>query len=527
MRIPFDSLTLSAVVAEWQIFARAKVQKIIAPNEATIVISVYAGRERHLLLNWSAEFARAHEVSFRPKSAEVLTEFCTALRRNLLGGRIEVIRQRGFDRILEVGISSTSGDFMLVAELMGKHSNVMLVDSAGRVVAAAKWIGRRHSRRPILPNQPYEPPPFEPKPSLLQATPGANLREFEGLSPFLLRLIEAGTPLESIQESVKSDSYQAVIVPGSGAYPVSVAPLGLPETRAESISLALESHFEPASEAAMVEREQRQLAIQLERIVDAKQVALSGLNQALEAAQNSRRIQETGELILAYQAQIETGQTELAVWDYQGEPIKIPLLPDLTPAENADRLFRKARNAKAHAEDVRAQAAVMEADIAELRRLLGDLAIATTLAETGAVRSKADRHKWLTRQTGPTAKEDRPFAGHSVREAQSPGGYRVLYGLNATSNDFLTTKVAKPNDWWLHVRGATSAHVVIQTHNQPLRVGPADIEFAAKIAVRNSVQKHASYVPVDYTLKKYVRKPRGSAPGFAAYSQEKTLHVDP
>jgi predicted ribosome quality control (RQC) complex YloA/Tae2 family protein len=108
----------------------------------------------------------------------------------------------------------------------------------------------------------------------------------------------------------------------------------------------------------------------------------------------------------------------------------------------------------------------------------------------------------------------------------SPAGWKVFYGENATSNDYLTTKVAKPNDYWLHVRGVTSAHVVLQTHNQPERVQREDLMFAAKLAVSKSLSKHSSYVSVDYTLKKHVRKPKKSPPGFVTYSQEKVLHVE-
>ena len=108
----------------------------------------------------------------------------------------------------------------------------------------------------------------------------------------------------------------------------------------------------------------------------------------------------------------------------------------------------------------------------------------------------------------------------------APGGYRVLYGENAESNDYLTLRVAKPNDWWLHIRGSQSAHVVVQTLNQPDKVQRETLLFAAKVAVMNSPSKHAGFVPVDYTLKKYVRKPKGSKVGAAVYTHEKTLHVD-
>jgi predicted ribosome quality control (RQC) complex YloA/Tae2 family protein len=102
----------------------------------------------------------------------------------------------------------------------------------------------------------------------------------------------------------------------------------------------------------------------------------------------------------------------------------------------------------------------------------------------------------------------------------------VLFGENAESNDYLTLRVARPNDYWLHVRGSTSAHVVIVTGNHPEKIGTEHLIFAARVAVQNSASKHAGYVPVDYTLKRYVRRPRGAPKGTALYTHEKTLHIE-
>jgi predicted ribosome quality control (RQC) complex YloA/Tae2 family protein len=124
------------------------------------------------------------------------------------------------------------------------------------------------------------------------------------------------------------------------------------------------------------------------------------------------------------------------------------------------------------------------------------------------------------------AKEDRPYEGHRVRELLGPGGFTILYGETAEANDYLTLRVAKPNDYWLHLRGGVSAHVVIQTGNHPEKVQKEVLLFAAKVVVQHSPSKHAGYVPVDYTLKKHVRKPRGAPKGTALYTHEKTLHIE-
>jgi predicted ribosome quality control (RQC) complex YloA/Tae2 family protein len=111
--------------------------------------------------------------------------------------------------------------------------------------------------------------------------------------------------------------------------------------------------------------------------------------------------------------------------------------------------------------------------------------------------------------------------------AQTVDGWEILHGENATSNDYLTTKVARPDDLWLHVRASASAHVVIRTGGRPDRVPPRVLESAARVAAAHSESKHSGLVPVDYVLRKHVRKPRKSGPGRVTYQNEKTLFIAP
>ena len=113
-----------------------------------------------------------------------------------------------------------------------------------------------------------------------------------------------------------------------------------------------------------------------------------------------------------------------------------------------------------------------------------------------------------------------------MRELLGPSGFTILYGENAEANDYLLVRVAKPNDYWLHVRGSASAHAIVVTKNRPEKVSKDVLMYAAKIVVQNSPSKHSKYVPVDYTLRKYVRKPKGATKGTALYTHEKTLHVE-
>ena len=165
-------------------------------------------------------------------------------------------------------------------------------------------------------------------------------------------------------------------------------------------------------------------------------------------------------------------------------------------------------------------------DKEEILAVLERMELASALDEVQKLKDHADLRKWLHKAHVPLPKEERPYEGHSIRETLSPAGWRVLYGTGPTANDFLTTKVGRPNDWWLHVRGAPSAHVILITNNHPEKVQRPDLMFAAEIAAKNSPAKHSGLVLVDYVLKKHVRKPRKSAPGFATYSQERTLQLE-
>lgn len=538
LRTPFDSITLAAVLDESSFLVGAKVQRIIQPDEQAILLGLYsAGDEHQFLINWHPDLFRAHILSRRPQAPTDPPTFCMTLRKYIGGGRLEFMRQRGLDRIIDFGFTSAHGDFQLVVELMGKHSNVILVDRNRRILAAAKTVSAKLSRRPIQVGKLYEPPPFDPKPSILEAKPDDNLKQFEGYSPFLAKLLtpqyiggnsdESASHLVDIQSALKSKAWSPHFSDQAGAYPLDFTALDPTAVPRQSLSIALENAYALRESRDALHGQRQQLQTQLQRVIDARRAALLGIEEAIATANRAHQIQSEAELILAYQGSIKLGDKTLEAYDYEGNPKTVKLDPEQTPIENANRLFNKAKHAKERKAEVETQQQRLNLDLLQVESLLTKLEQATTAQELDELKELAKTKNYLHQTGAPKAKEDRPFEGHTIRELLSPGGYRILYGTNATSNDYLTTRVAKGNDLWFHVRGQTSAHVILQTSGNPDKVQKSDLIFAAQISVRNSVAKHGSYVPVDYTLKKYVRKPRGSAAGLAVYEREKTLHVDP
>jgi len=495
-RIPFDAAVLTQIVAELGRFEGARIQNIWQPNDLTIVLELYAGTEAYLLLSADPIDARAHLTAVRGRNQDHPTSFLSACRSNLVGKRIDRIAQIAHDRVLEID----AGNVTILTEMMGKHSNIIL-HADGRVIDAAKRIGPSKSSRIILPSR-----PFELAPTLGQG----------GDSPFLRRLKDAG-PLDP-------GNFYA---PGYGAYPYSLAPLGYDQLERESLNLAVDQHFALEGPRREAEHLRRSLQGQLKRVLEARETALHGLDEAADAGGMAARWQQMGELLLAYSYQITPEATRFETEDYSGNPILVKLDPEKSPVENANRYFEKAKKAKARLPMIEEQRARILAEREEIEAALYRLEGEPSLKEVEAVQDRAKERKWLNRPNlAQVEKEERPYQGHRVREALAPHGFTVLYGENAAANDYLTMRVAKPDDWWLHVRGGTSAHAIIPTGRKPEKVPTETLLFAAKLVVANSIMKHASYVPVDYTLKKYVRKPRGSKAGAVLYTHEKTLYID-
>ncbi len=519
MRIPFDSLCLAAVLHELQPLIGAKVQKWQQVNPTTIVAELYAGRAYYLWISWDAEFARL-TLGPPPSTKGELSPLISELRKRSGGGRLVKAVQIGFDRLAELELSAESGNVVLITELMGKHSNVMLVDDHRSLISAAKWVGPTRSKRPILPGQPYQRPPTWRRVSPDEQT----IRE--SLSPFLRDRIDDGaiTP-SAVLGALQKGKFNPHLIPHLGVYPLST---GLPgETPSSEYSFAAETLFQIFQEESRVAQAKASLAVQLQRVKLAREVALSGLFEAADTASRATQLQQTGELILAYGFQAFAGTTALKVTDYAGNLLDITLNPEISIQENADKWFKKAKRAKEGAGEVQEQIKRISEDLEKVHSLLSNLEHYNAFADIEKAREYARAHRWLHSHVLPTSvKEERPYAGHKIKTLQAPAGYTILYGENAEANDYLTLRMGKPNDLWLHVRGNTSTHVLIQTANQPDKVPQEVIKFAAQVAARHSPLKHSSYVPVDYTLKKYVRRPKGAAKGTVFYTHEKTIHVD-
>jgi len=565
MRIPFDSLCLRAAAQEIErTLAGAQVQHVAQPAPTDVVLTLRArGATHRLLLSCDARHARVHLTVIRHPNPPAPPAFCMACRRHLEGSRLAAAAQRGFDRVLDLHFRSAAGlEHTLVAELMGRHSNLILLAETGAVIDACKRISHRLSRhREVLPGRPYAPPPgqedrlrpFDPgaveaaQSAVAAGDPEAAAARlmvaFEGMSPFLaqeivLRALHA--PLREVWEEVfgaaARGEWSPVLVRGCDVQPIGAYPLPTVQYPADvqharsTLSLALD-HLHSAL-AAREEREAlaRGLEAGIRRALEGRRRRMEALRQAIAESKRAEEHRRLGELLLANLHRVEpkAGLVEVEDAFGDGSRIVIPLDPRLSGTENAEQLFRRYRKARGSAEVSAALLDRVEREARALERALDDI---PTRDASGLKALQADlaREQLLRPQDAPASaeKERRPdFEGRRIRTVTTPDGWEILVGENAEANDYLTTRVAAPNDYWLHVRAGASAHVVIRTGRRG-QVPPSVLRIAAGLAARHSPSRHSSLVPVDYTLRKHVRRPRGAAPGTVLYRNEKTLYVEP
>lgn len=558
--ISFDSLNLYAVLTECQPLVGGRIQDIRQPEPLTVVLEVYAQRREHyLLLSADAQFARLHMVSKRPPNAPAPPPFLQSLRKHIEGGTLTHIEQIGFDRIVGLHVRTREGEYRLMVELMGKHSNIILVNPSGLIQSALKWVSPKQSAvRPIRSAERYQLPPTRVESlrnpltlsdaewrALWEQAEGDWQAYLEGLSGFTAQELNAVAEggLENLLawvERLRHARWEPIVVrePETrrvlGAYPFPTLqfPTEWQHPR-QSVNSAWETVFEERIHHARLDALRNTLLPALRKALQARQRALEEVERALEEGLHAERWQLWGELILAFGHTLEPGASRLLAPDYTHPDmptIEIPIDPNRSVVENAERYFQKARRAREHQNELAQRYGALSEEAEALRLALERAENASTEAELRPLLEEARARGWL-RETAPLhpakrAEKD-PFEGHRIRVHLSPDGYQVLVGENAEANDYLLTRVARPNDWWLHVRTGTGAHVIIRTNNQPERVPRRTLEFAARLAAQNSADKHAHIVEVDYTLRKYVRKPKGAPSGFALYTHEKTLAVRP
>ena len=547
----FDALTLAAVTEEIRLrILGGRVQAAVQPDSLTLSLEIYAGQVRHdLVLSAEASHPRICFASEKPRrGTENPSPLLLQMRKYLVGARLSDVEQPPWERILRLRFERGGEALTLIAEIMGRHSNLILTDDAGAILECVKRVGSDVNRyRVVLPNRAYVAPPAQGKPSLPEWTEArlasllAERAEIpaervlvgavRGLSPLAAResLYRAGGPdaasllaaLHALFAPIQTGDWTPS-VGLEGGIPAAYAPYSLthmPDCQpAESISRAIEA-YRAAKEAADPYAAAR--ASVRAQIADAEKT-LARRRAALEREavpqEEVDALRERGQVLLNHLRAVPKGSDEITLPGLTDEPMRIELNPRLTPVENAQRYFKAYQKARAASAEIPAKLEALAAEEAYLTQLAADLAlarsrpeiddVASVLAEAGY--AKESRPRSRSRPAGPLA-------------LHSPDGFLVLVGRNSRQNEEITFKAASPDDLWLHARGLAGAHVVIRSGGRA--IPPSTLEFAARLAAHHSAARGQSSVQVDWTLRKHVRRMQGGRPGMVWYAREQSLVV--
>jgi predicted ribosome quality control (RQC) complex YloA/Tae2 family protein len=559
----FDSLTLHHVTHELhQTLLGGTIRHIEQANPTTFSFKIGQGAQTHwFTLSAHSVHARAHLIQ-KPPPGQKQSYFADFLSTHLKHGTITEIEQLGWDRILKITVQPKSDEPIqpprkaIIAEFMGKHSNIILIDTTDdRILECLKHIDETMSRyREVLPGETYTLPPQQEKldPLALDKAVFSDLfltsdvtwkslfNKIDGLSPTLTREIIARAEKTGLWEA-----YQQVIAyfdPNhaspqlimDGEDPIAASPITLyqfPNATShpfDTMSEALTAYYDAITLKETKASEKHTLRQALEKQKNLLQRKESALQEDLERAEKSEDYRIQGELILANLHKITRGQKQVELQNYYSPELKIltiPLNPELTPSDNAQTFFKKYTKAKRGYSQIQQRLAELEAEQEVLRSYESKVESVDTLEALSRIHAEFIGNGYLkTQQQGKQQQEksEGPF-----RKYISTNGFHIYVGRNSQSNDLLLRQIAKPRDMWLHAKQIHGSHVIIRNpENRPDIPMPTLLQ-AAQLAAFYSKAHHSSYVPVDYTWARYVVKRKGNVAGYVHYTHEKTLYVEP
>ena len=568
-----DGLTLAACVSELKnILPGAKVQKILMPSREEIVLSLYSQEQGTFRLSLSADAGNCavYITSYIKPNPKTAPAFCMLLRKHLSAAKITSVNQKGLDRVLIISFEAKDEMMQqthleLIVEIMGKHSNIILVKDQ-RVLDSIRRVSVDiSSKRQVLPGSSYTSPPTEQyNPVTLSQT---SLEEL--LSP--MRDINLSRFLTSHFEGMSGQTAEEIIhLSGVDATPASFSATQiriLAKTLKDFYHSAL-SHPRPciqmnaqdfpvffSSVPYQTYPDQNRMFFDtankmldyfytkrdaIRRLTQRKDMlsgilkkALAKLNkkikiylESIQAAKKAETLTGNAQMITANIYRLKKGMNRFEAADFTtGNPVSIPLDITLTPAQNAQKIFKKATKLKT-AEKINTR------QLKEATEERDALSSTLTHIQKAEDLSDLDEIAWQMEKDGllpdRRRKKTAPPPESSPRLFTSASGYTIMVGKNDRQNDIVTMRLAEKSDIWFHAKNIPGSHVLLQTHGAALdQIDDETVLLAASLAAKYSAAVQSDKTPVDYTQRQNVKKPPGSRPGKVIYDHYFTVYVKP
>lgn len=554
----FDGIVTRAMVRELQDrILLGKIEKVYQPEADELVFHIHTKNGNvKLLASAGSAHARVCFITENPVNPPAPLAFCMLLRKHLQGGRITEITQKDSERIIEISLETLNelGFTMskkLIFEIMGKHSNIVLVDIAsGKIIDSIKRVSFDVNRvRQILPGMIYQYPPAQDKiPFLeisaeqLEALPADGkliLRSVGGIAPAFAEelALRAGVQrsgyLSDVLAAIESPNHAdaRVYLDESGA-PIDFYPVALSELEEsctvrhfDDLSSAMEFYFGKKESSNQGRQKSHDLIRAVNALLDKMYLKKKRLSEDLLKAENSEDLRLYGELLTANIHLIQPGMKSVEVTNYyDGSTLSIPLDVKLSPSKNAQHYFKKYGKSKTAIKEKQIQLDENEAEIKYLESVLSFLENTDDVVEIESIRAELVETGYVRRRRQAGGFKEKKYKPAPYRYTLS-NGMSVLVGRNNKENDILTFKTAGNKDLWLHTKDIPGSHVIVQSGG--VELDEEAVWEAAAIAAYHSKARTSENVPVDYVQIKYVKKPAGAKPGMVIFTNNRTVYVNP
>ncbi len=575
----YDGFVTRSVVCELsQKLLGGKIDKIYQPESDEIILNVrtFDGNYR-LMLSASASNARVHLTNTKKENPMTPPMLCMLMRKHLSGGRITAVTQPGCDRVVRIDVECLSelGDLetkSIITEIMGRHSNIIFIDDSGKILDSAKHVDFTVSKvRQILPGFIYEAPPPQAKLTpddfglvgfmneFSRQDPDTLLDKFlldhiMGMSPLVARELvykfaghtkitksevndaEFVTFIGSFIDDMKNARFSpCVVYEKQSGKPMSFSCVTLEQygdiadaKPKESISEAIDEYYVIRSMRESMRQRSADILKLVNNNIDRCSKKLAMHRDNLEKSKNRDKYKIKGDLLTANMHRVKYGMDSITVENFydDNKELKISLDPTISPAQNAQKFYKRYNKAKVTEKYASEQIAEAEEELAYLETVLESIRNAETPRDLFEIKDEL-REQGYIKTTGPANKKKKPknTASKPMRFTSSDG-YEILVGRNNKQNDELTIRMSYSTDIWLHTKEIPGSHVLIRTGGTG-EAPDQTITEAARLAAYYSKARESAQVPVDYTRVKNVKKPNGAKPGFVIYEKNRTVYVKP
>lgn len=565
-----DGLSLYSAMNELnKRLAGGKIDKIQQTDKEELLLMVRSlGQTYRLLINASAADNRVQLTELKKQAPSEAPMFCMLLRKRIAGGKIVRFEQERLDRVLKISIETYNdlGDlsvFALYCELMGKHSNIILVNEKGVIVDAIKHVGLGMSSvRFVMPGLEYSAPPAQDKQdpskasaddfSMAMCMVGMSIAKalsnaFFGLSPAVAAQLVARytdkTECTQLSEAEREElaerlaAFYADMAQGKekasavlnalgeteAVYPFAISGSGI--KLYDSIGEALDSLYINSDRREWAKRHGASARKVLQNNIERCEKKLALYADALNSEEQMEKCRLYGELLTANLHSLKSGTDTAAVDNYYADPVEriaIPLDRQLTPGENAQRYYKKYQKLKAARDMAIVQREQTLSELNYLEGQLDNLTKCTAENELSELIEELKDQGYIKRDKG--GKKKMKLAASKPMHFVSSTGTDIYVGKNNRQNDELTLRFASPNDIWMHAKNIPGSHVIVKGASEQ---DTATMTEAALLAAYYSRARGSENVAVDYTPRKYVKKPAGAKPGMVIYTTNKTAYVTP